>query len=91
MRGGGTATRAAIAGWVMFDWAAQPFFSLIQSFGYAPYFMRVLVGDPVAGQAYWGYGTAAAALVIALLSPAIGALVDQGGGHKRWIAALGLI
>lgn len=91
MREAAGATRAAIAGWVLFDWAAQPFFSLIQSFGYAPYFVRVLVGDPVAGQAYWGYGTAVAALVIALLSPAIGVLVDQGGGHKRWIAALGLI
>jgi len=85
------ASRAALAGWVMFDWAAQPFFSLIQSFGYAPYVVRALVRDPVAGQAYWGYATAGAAVLIALLSPVIGAAVDRGGRHKRWILLAGAV
>lgn len=84
-------SRAALWGWVLFDWAAQPFFSLVQSFGYAPYFVRGVVGDPVAGQAYWGYGTAAAALMIALLSPTLGAFVDQTGHRKRWIAGAGVV
>lgn len=87
----GEVSRLALAGWVLFDWAAQPFFSLIQSFGYAPYFVRVIVGDPVAGQAYWGYGTAAAALLIAVLSPTLGAIVDQIGRRKRWIAVTGAV
>lgn len=85
------ASSAALAGWVLFDWAAQPFFSLIQTFGYAPYFVRVIVGDPVAGQAYWGYGTAVAALLIAVLSPTVGAIVDEIGQRKRWIAFFGAI
>jgi len=85
------APRLALAGWVLFDWAAQPFFSLIQSFGYAPFFVRAVVGDPVAGQAYWGYATAAAALLIALLSPTLGAVMDQMGHRKRWILACGAL
>ncbi|WP_245974155.1 MFS transporter [Bosea caraganae] len=85
------APRLALAGWVLFDWAAQPFFSLVQTFGYAPYFVRVMVGDPVAGQAYWGYGTAVAALLIAVLSPTLGAIVDQMGRRKLWIGATGAI
>lgn len=85
------ATRLALAGWVFFDWAAQPFFSLIQSFGYAPYFVKFMVGDPVTGQAYWGYGTAVAAFLIALLSPSLGAVADQIGRHKLWIAVVGSI
>ena len=32
------ASRRAIAGWVLFDWAAQPFFTLVTTFVYAPYF-----------------------------------------------------
>jgi UMF1 family MFS transporter len=51
------ASRLAIWGWVMFDWACQPFFTLIITFVYAPYFVSAVVGDPVRGQALWGYAT----------------------------------
>ena len=33
-----SASRLAIAGWVLFDWACQPFFTLVITFVYAPYF-----------------------------------------------------
>ncbi len=64
------ASRSAIAGWVLFEWAVQPFFTLITTFVYAPYFAAAVVGDPTRGQALWGFATGAAGLVIALLSPA---------------------
>src|ERR1700680_2785940 len=53
-------SRLAIAGWVMFDWACQPFFTLMTTFIYAPYFASAVGGDPVRGQALWGFATAAA-------------------------------
>jgi MFS transporter, UMF1 family len=84
-------SRAAIAGWVLFDWAAQPFFTLITTFVYAPYFANVMAEDPARGQALWGYATAAAGLVIALCSPALGAIADASGRRKPWIAALGVV
>src|SRR5712692_11490558 len=70
------ASRAAIAGWILFEWAVQPFFTLITTFVYAPYFAAGIVGDATRGQALWGFATAAAGLIIALLSPAL----DRGRG-----------
>jgi len=43
------ASRAAIAGWMLFEWAVQPFFTLITTFVYAPYFAAAIVGDATRG------------------------------------------
>ena len=45
--------------------------------------------NPVEGQALWGFATAAAGLVIAVMSPVLGAIADAGGRRKPWIAAFG--
>ena len=83
--------RSAVFGWILFDWAAQPYFTLITTFVFAPYFASRVASDPVAGQSSWGYATAAAGLVIALLSPVLGAIADAGGRRKPWIAAFGTL
>lgn len=83
------ASRRAIAGWLLFDWACQPFFTLVTTFVFAPYFASVVVSDPVQGQALWGYATGAAGLVLALLSPVLGSVADATGAKKPWIAAFG--
>ncbi|HBF52509.1 MAG TPA: MFS transporter, partial [Afipia sp.] len=74
--------RSAVFGWILFDWAAQPYFTLITTFVFAPYFASRVASDPVAGQSSWGYATAAAGLVIALLSPVLGAIADAGGRRQ---------
>ncbi|MDP3547386.1 MAG: MFS transporter, partial [Phreatobacter sp.] len=48
------APRPAIVGWVLFDWAAQPYFTLINTFVYAPFFASAVAANPVEGQAMWG-------------------------------------
>lgn len=79
-------SRRAIAGWLLFDWAAQPYFTLILTFVFAPYFASALAANPVEGQAIWGYATAVAGIIIAVLSPVLGAIADASGGRKPWIA-----
>src|SRR5215213_266256 len=86
-----TASRSAIAGWVLFDWAAQPYFTLVTTFVYAPYFASALVPDAAQGQALWGFATAAAGLAIALLSPVLGAVADAAGRRKPWIVGFGAL
>lgn len=81
--------RSAVIGWIFFDWAAQPYFTLITTFVFAPYFATRVAADPATGQAMWGYATASAGLVIALLSPVLGAIADASGRRKPWIAAFG--
>jgi UMF1 family MFS transporter len=83
--------RRAIAAWVFFDWAAQPFFTLITTFVFAPYFASRVAATPVEGQALWGYATGAAGLVIAILSPVLGAVADAGGPRKPWIAGFSVL
>lgn len=77
--------RARIS-WAFFDWANQPFFTVITTFIFAPFFANILVGDPVAGQSYWGYTQSIAGVLIALLSPFLGAMADAGGPRKPYIA-----
>ncbi len=83
--------RSAVVGWMLFDWAAQPYFTLITTFIFAPYFANVIAADPASGQAMWGFAAATGGLVIALLSPVLGAVADAAGRRKPWIAAFGLV
>jgi len=85
------APRRAIVGWLLFDWAQQPFFTLITTFVYAPYFASAIAPDPARGQALWGFASASAGLVIAFLSPVLGAMADAAGRRKPWIAAFGAL
>lgn len=85
------ASRAGIVGWVLFDWSMQPFFTLVTTFVFAPYFAAHLARDAATGQAQWGYATAFAGLVIAVLSPVLGSIADAFGRHKPWVAAFGLL
>jgi UMF1 family MFS transporter len=81
----------ALIGWVLFDWATQPFYTLVVTFLFAPYFVNGFMSDPVTGQALWGYATGAAELVAALLAPVLGAIADAGGKRKPWIAAFSVL
>ena len=78
--------RRGVVGWMLFDWAAQPFFTLVTTFVFAPYFASALADTPAEGQTLWGYATAAAGLAIAFLAPVLGAVADATGHRKPWIA-----
>lgn len=79
----------ALVSWVMFDWAAQPYYTLVLTFLFAPYFTTIVVGDVAHGQALWGYAAAAAGVMIAIGSPLLGAFADGRGRRKPWIALFG--
>src|SRR6185312_9798836 len=70
---------------------AQPFFTVVTTFIFGPYFVSRMVADPAFGQAAWGYGIAAAGFVIAILSPVLGSVADQTGPRKPWIAFFAII
>jgi UMF1 family MFS transporter len=83
--------RRGIWGWMLFDWAAQPFFTVVTTFVFGPYFVSRMAADPAAGQAAWSYAIAAAGFVIAILSPVLGSIADQTGPRKPWIAVFAAI
>lgn len=87
-------SKKGIWSWMLFDWAAQPFHTLIITFVFAPYFTSQVAVNDVVGQSYWGYAVGIAGLLIAILSPILGALADSSGPRKPWIlgfAILGII
>ena len=46
--------KAGLFGWVLFDWAAQPFYTLVVTFLFAPYFVNGFAADPAHGQSTLG-------------------------------------
>lgn len=104
---GETVERAPLrarASWMLFDWAAQPYYTLVQTFLFAPYFANAVVENSACGtliaegsekaacgQSLWGYAAAIAGLLIAVVSPFLGAVADGRGRRKPWIAGLAMI
>lgn len=76
--------RQRLWGWYFFDWATQPYATLLLTFIFAPY-INELLGDGSTAQAAWGLGVGAAGIVIAVLAPVIGAIADSGGRRIPWI------
>jgi MFS transporter, UMF1 family len=77
--------------WMLFDWSVQPFYTLILTFLFAPYFANVVVGDGPHGQSMWGFAAAIAGVLIAVGSPFLGAFADGRGQRKPWIALFSVI
>ena len=73
-----------IWGWYFFDFASQPYNTLLLTFIFAPY-MANIMGDGSAAQSVWGYGIGFAGLVIAIASPLLGAVADRTGGRMAFI------
>ena len=88
------ASKRGIWGWMLFDWAQQPFHTLIITFVFAPYFAAAVAPDAARGQELWGYATGIGGLLIALSSPVLGAIADASGPRKPWVfvfSVLGVI
>src|SRR5690606_25384338 len=85
------ASRTGIWGWMLFDWAQQPFHTLIITFVFAPYFAAHVASDSARGQELWGYATGIGGLLIALSSPVLGAIADASGPRKPWILLFSII
>jgi len=73
-----------IWGWFFFDWASQPYNTLLVTFIFAPY-VKDILGDGSKAQAAWGFGVGAAGIFIAVLAPILGAIADRSGGRMRFI------
>ncbi len=76
--------RRRIWGWFFFDWASQPYNTLLITFIFAP-FVKELVDDGAKAQSLWGFTVGAAGLTIALAAPILGAVADTYGNRLKWI------
>ena len=77
--------KRSILAWLLFDFANQPFTTLVVTFVYATFFTQVIAADEVTGTTQWSWGIAITALIVAITSPYLGALADRGGHRKRFL------
>ncbi len=78
--------RRGIVSWCFYDWANSPYVAVIITFIIAAYYTSAVAPDAETGTATWGFMMGASALVVALLSPVLGAIADRGGPRKPWLA-----
>jgi UMF1 family MFS transporter len=85
------ASKRGIWSWMFFDFAQQPFHTLIITFVFAPYFAAHVASNPAEGQEYWGYAAGIGGAIIALTSPILGAIADATGPRKPWILLFSIL
>lgn len=90
--------RKRIWGWWFFDWASQPFATLLTTFIFPVYYAEVARAHytaqgmsveeaGAAAQALWGYGLGICGVIIAALAPVLGAIADNSGRRLVWVWA----
>jgi MFS transporter, UMF1 family len=88
--------RQRIWGWYFFDWASQPYNTLLLTFIFGPYFAEVARGyylsagmddgaAKASAQALWGFWYAIFSLIIALMAPVLGAVAQGTGRRLIWV------
>ena len=80
------AHRVAVA-WAFYDWANSAFTTLVVTFVYGTYFTSAIAADEISGTGQWSRAVALSGILVALTSPLLGALADQGDGRRRYLAA----
>lgn len=85
--------------WSLFDFANSSFATIVVAFVYAIYFKKVVAMNEPIADFYWSMGINISMLLVAFLSPVLGAASDQFGNKKKYlifftflcIAATGLL
>jgi UMF1 family MFS transporter len=77
--------------WAFYDWANSAFPTVVSTFVIAAYFTQGIAATPAEGQAQWGWMQTAAGLVIAVLSPVLGAVADAGGRRRAMLLLCTLV
>ena len=75
----------------LYDFANQPFTTIIVTFIYSAFFVKVIAADEQEGTFLWTNAIAITAVVVSLLSPVLGALADRGGYRKFFLILSTLI
>ncbi|MFC4214510.1 MFS transporter [Pseudophaeobacter arcticus] len=94
--------RKRIWGWWFFDWASQPYHTLLVTFIFSPFFSEVAehyyltlgLSDAAAeakAQTLWAVGMTVTGLMIGFGAPFIGALADISGRKRPWLIGFSLM
>lgn len=80
-------SRGALS-WILHQGTRDPYVILVTIYVFAPYFSRVLVGDPVKGQAVVADISTMFGLITAFTAPLLGASIERYGPRKPFMALI---
>ena len=86
--------RKEVFAWSLYDFANQPFTTIIVTFIYSAFFTKVIAENEQVGTFMWVNAISITAIVVAFLSPILGAIADNGGYRRfflilfTWICAI---
>ena len=89
--------KLTVFSWSMYDFANQPFTTLVVTFIYGTFFTKVIAENEIVGTMLWSRGITITAIIVALLSPIMGAIADRGGYRKlylifwTWVSIIGAL
>lgn len=78
--------RRALISWCLYDAANSAFPTVVTTFVFGAYYTQAIAKTPEEGAADWGLAVGLAALAVAVAGPVLGAVADQGGRRKPWLA-----
>ena len=87
--------KKTIFSWSMYDFANQPFTTLVVTFIFSAYYTQAIAPNIHDGTFLWSIGITITALFVAFMSPMMGAIADQGGYRKSllifwtWVCIIG--
>ncbi len=82
-----TSRKARIFSWLMFDFANTSFSVMMVTFAFPLYFKNIICNGDRSGDAIWGASISISMLLVALISPVLGAQADYSGRRKRFLFA----
>jgi UMF1 family MFS transporter len=94
--------RKRVWGWYFFDWASQPYHTLLVTFIFGPFFASVAAehflgtgldeqAADAQAQGMWSFGLGLIGVFIGLGAPLLGALADSAGRRVPWIFGFSLL
>jgi UMF1 family MFS transporter len=77
--------RYKVFSWLLFDFANTSFSVMMVTFAFPLYFKNVICKGEPSGDALWGVSVSISMLLVALISPVLGAAADFSGKRKRFL------
>ena len=71
--------------WLLFDFANTSFSVMMVTFAFPLFFKNVICQGEPSGDALWGFSISLSMLLVALISPILGAAADYSGKRKRFL------
>ena len=83
--------KSKVFSWLLFDFANTSFSVIMVTFVFPLYFKNVICNGEPSGDALWGFSISLSMLLVALISPVLGAAADYSGKRKRFLFVFTLI